>query len=949
MRGFLLIPGLLICMVSLGQRNIGLPEIFNFSKTGYRAGLQNWSFASYYNEILLVANNEGLLTFNGLDWQLFPLPGKTIVRSVLVKDNRIYVGGQDEFGYFKPNENGVLVFYDLKPSLGPAGGFGDVWQLVDFQDAVFLRTNKYIYQVGNGESKTYATAGTWHFLGDFHDDLFVQDSEKGLLVLKDGKFSPVSATFSFPDYAIICGILPGKNNEALIFTRRHGLFKWQDNQVSAATSSNNWQGDQVYTVKLLDSSSIALGTTNSGLKIIDFNGNVIEHYALQEGLRNENVLALSADRNGNIWLGLDNGIALVGRNNALKLIDPARNGNSGYTARIFKDRLYVGTSNGLYSTPVDPLKDISYEKSAFHRVAHSQGQVWNLSELKGNLYMGHHEGAFLIENDQARLLSPQTGIWNFQQENGSSDLLLGTYEGLKIMSENLNGLRSIAPDFRESSRYVEQDDAGNTWISHPYHGIFRIGPEKTNRKITGPFSKKDGLPSLLNNFVFYINNEVIAATEGGLYRFNAEIGRFGPHPEFMNSIGTKSIRYLHEDQSGKIWFVHEKNLGYLERTTEGYRVIEIPEIQNRLLSGFELVYAYNDRNTFLAGENGIFHLNTSKYNPFQSSRRAYLRSVVMYGNKDSLLFGGFLEGKLKKAPIIPPGSRNITFHFSSPHTATNNQPEFSYRLKNFENHWSEWSTRSEKEYTNLPGGNYVFEVKLRLPSGLESITDSFEFSVKPPWYLTNLAKISYLIFLLSVMYSIYRQQQKKLMRQILSHNEEQRKLKYIHELERDQAEKTFMQLKNQVLEDEIRFKNSQLANNAMHLVQKGELMARMKSNLENLYKKLPSQQGKKEVKSLIKSLDADESFEEDWEQFSQHFDTVHSNFFNILKATYPQLSPNDLKLCAYLRINLNTKEIARMLNISVRGVEISRYRLRKKLNLETSENLNEFLMGIESL
>jgi FixJ family two-component response regulator len=84
--------------------------------------------------------------------------------------------------------------------------------------------------------------------------------------------------------------------------------------------------------------------------------------------------------------------------------------------------------------------------------------------------------------------------------------------------------------------------------------------------------------------------------------------------------------------------------------------------------------------------------------------------------------------------------------------------------------------------------------------------------------------------------------------------------------------------------------------------------------------------------------------EDDWESFARHFDQVHTDFIKRLKEKYPQLSPKDLKLCAYLRMNLVSKEIAPLLNISVRGVEISRYRLRKKMQLHAEVNLTDYMI-----
>jgi DNA-binding CsgD family transcriptional regulator len=98
---------------------------------------------------------------------------------------------------------------------------------------------------------------------------------------------------------------------------------------------------------------------------------------------------------------------------------------------------------------------------------------------------------------------------------------------------------------------------------------------------------------------------------------------------------------------------------------------------------------------------------------------------------------------------------------------------------------------------------------------------------------------------------------------------------------------------------------------------------------------------------MIKQLEEDDQIDQEWDQFAKHFDKVHSDFVMQLKTKHPDISPNEVKLCSYLRMNLSSKEIAQLLNISLRGVEISRYRLRKKLNLQGGENLFDYLIQLQ--
>ncbi|RYY44098.1 MAG: transcriptional regulator, partial [Chitinophagaceae bacterium] len=97
-----------------------------------------------------------------------------------------------------------------------------------------------------------------------------------------------------------------------------------------------------------------------------------------------------------------------------------------------------------------------------------------------------------------------------------------------------------------------------------------------------------------------------------------------------------------------------------------------------------------------------------------------------------------------------------------------------------------------------------------------------------------------------------------------------------------------------------------------------------------------------------RTLSDDDNMDKEWESFTRHFDKVHSDFIIGLKDKHPTVTGNEVKLCAYLRMNLSTKEIAQLMNISVRGVEISRYRLRKKLLIPSEMNLFDYLITIQS-
>jgi DNA-binding CsgD family transcriptional regulator len=153
------------------------------------------------------------------------------------------------------------------------------------------------------------------------------------------------------------------------------------------------------------------------------------------------------------------------------------------------------------------------------------------------------------------------------------------------------------------------------------------------------------------------------------------------------------------------------------------------------------------------------------------------------------------------------------------------------------------------------------------------------------------------------------------------------------------------ELRNRRLKDEIVHKNKELASATMHLVQKAKVLQGIRDVLKQL-DIADEDVTKKEIRNIIKTINNDIKLDKTWQQFERHFDQVHVDFLKRLRDQFPKLTPNDQKLCAYLRMNLTTKEIATIMNISVRGVEISRYRLRKKLALDTEVNLTEYILNL---
>lgn len=961
---------ILLCCLFLkisGQNTIGLPDITNFSKTGYQAGTQNWDIHQDRAGNLYFGNNEGLLTFNGNYWKLYPLPNKTVVRSVHIEDNgRVYVGGQGAIGYFFPAKNGLLEFHSLKELIPKEDReFEDVWDIVKTKEGILFRTKNKIFLYKQNKIEAIKAINEWSFLGSVGTKVIAQDFKRGVFIYDNGNWIPLTFP-NPPSDLIITSVLPGDNNGFLVTTLKNGLYYYDGvNLVPKQTPIDaELKLKRIYSAVASSTGLIALGTSFGGCMVVDRTGELIQRFSSEDGLLNNNILSLFIDRDNNLWMGLDNGISFVPFNASITHIYPdQKNEGTGYAAKVFRDKLYLGTNHGLFAIPlVFDNADFSYIKGKFFPVTKTEGQVWSLSVVNDKLLLGHHEGAFEVQNFESLPCLNKEGTWLFQSAPRSpqnSPIISGTYNGLTVFKE-LNGKlinEGHIAGLNESSRFVATGNDNIIWVSHPYRGVYKakINADEKSAEVR-LYNGKDGLPSDVNNHIYKIKNKVVVATERGVYEYNGSSDRFEPSPSFTSLFGPMNVRYLNEDNNGNIWFITGKQVGVVDFSikspSQRSPLIYFPELTGRIVSGFENIYPYNDENVFIGSENGFYHLNYKKYRQSSADFKIGLYEVKAIGKKDSLIFGGkfvsrqeVVENQPKKEYVsLSHDWNSFRFVFSSTCYRQINTIEYSYKLEGLDNSWSSWTRKTEKEYTNLSAGTYTFSVKAKNNLGTETKPISYTFKIEAPWYQTVWAYLFYFGVFCFLVWRLHKYQESQLKKQKLRFEEEQKRVQYLYELELDRTEKEIIKLKNEKLEGEIQHKNKELAAATMHLVQKSGLMAKMKEEMKGALKTVDGTQVG-ELKKVIKMMNADAKFDENWEQFSQHFDKVHEDFLLKLKAIYPHLTSTDLKLCAYLRINLSTKEIAQLLNISIRGVEISRYRLRKKLSIPTETNLYDFLIN----
>ncbi len=943
-----------------GQNTIGIPQIINFNKNDFRAGTQTWDIDQDSKGRMYFANNEGLLTYDGTFWKLHPLPNKTIMRSIAIdKNGIIYAGGQGEMGYFVPNERGFLKYISLTPLL-PAKerSFADIWEIEIIGESVFFRASeRMIMELRNKAISFHPPISGWQFMKKMGTILYAQDQKNGLYIYKNNAWR-LAANNQLLSGSIVSGIIQTGKESSLILTydrksltlRRDSLFNNSGFELPA--SEFNFSK-----VTEINKGEFIAATTTDGCLIMKNDGKFVQKISRKEGLQNNNVISVFLDRDKNLWAGLNNGISFIAYNSAIKYLTPNKeNEAAGFSAKIFNNKLFIGSSDGCYSAELSPQnKDLSFLRSNFSLVGNSSGQVWRLEEVNQHLLMGHNNGCFDIIGNQAKLISRDAG-WTFLPTSPvppAQNILTGTYSGLKMLTFN-NGQFSDKGNLEglyESLRFLTADREGNIWASHPYRGIYKISISADGKKyITRLFTEKDGLPSTLDNHVYKIKNRVIFGTNAGAYEFDAPTSRFITSNFLQPIIGKNEVRYMNEDGQGNIWFCSGKKIGVID-FAEGNSIPKpfyFSEITGQILSGFENIYAFDKSNIFIGSEKGVIHLNYEKYKANKLTLNMMLGNVRAIGKTDSTIFGGYFNQRLSAETnensnsSISLSSNFDAFHFeySSPSFGVQKNIEYSYRLDGYEKNWSNWSTKTEKEYTNLSAGSYVFHVKAHDNLGNESDEVKYKFSIQSPWYKSIWAYIFYLIVIALGIRKYGAWQKKKLLRQKSIYEKKQRQMSVEHQLEMEQNEKEIIRLKNEKLEAEIMLKTKELVDTSMQLVERSDALFKVKEELQKLYKNTNENH---DIKKTIHLLNDIEKNSASWEKFAVHFDEINNNFLKNLKSHFPKLTNTDLKVCAYLQLNLASKEIAQLMNITVRGVEISRYRLRKKLGLTTNQSIAEFL------
>jgi ligand-binding sensor domain-containing protein/DNA-binding CsgD family transcriptional regulator len=957
---FLILGLALLSIVEIRSESLymGLPRIWNFSRLQYSGGIQNWSFAETDNGFLYVANNSGLLEYDGTHWALYKSI-QAVHRSVCADGNRIYVGAFNEFGYYEANKNGILVYHSLIHLVkGRILDFDEIWRIHKTPYGIVFQSFRAIFIYRDEKIEIVYPQSSFKLSYYVNDILWVYDESKGLMQYQEGKLRTV------PGCALLEGqeiwsILPLNKDEVIIGTKNNGIYRYDGQKVVPWGKEINEQLKkyQLYSAKKLKNNFFAFGTIQNGLIVADQEGNQVFEMNKERGLQNNTVLGIGQDYRGNIWLCLDNGISMIEFDSPISFFQYYFDIGTGYASAKFKDNIYLGTNQGLFCVKEKDFIEPSKTKASFKLISGTEGQVWNLSIIDNTLLCGHNDGVFQVVGDQAIKISSVPGTWNFLKINNTSLALVGSYTGLLVL-ENRDGFwhfRNRIKGFSESSRFVQYDKTGVIWVSQTYKGIFRIKTDFSMSNVLDLklYNSKSGLPSDQSNLLFKIQSEIVVASINGIYSFNDKAHRFEKMSKFSAYLNEeKWIDYLYQDSGQNIWFSADNHLGVLRLQEDGsFKKVTLPflKLANMLIPSFESIQELDQKNILIGVEGGFANYVPKYKKDYDKKSIVYISDFRSRDTAEGIYRLNSNNSSQEVIPEIKYKNNTVSISFSASNFEAAEMC-FQYRLIGFDEKWSEWTSQNLKEYTNLPEGHYTFLVRANNYDQTVPTELSFRFTVLPPWYRSVYALIVYLVLFIVLVSVGKKYLSLRIRKSHFTENQKQQEKFLARERELKEealiAEKELQQLRNETLNFEMLLKEKELANSTMLIIKKNNILRKLQNDLRDVSPTIGDDNAKTSIKNLIKRLDKEIDNEKQWKVFDMHVEQVYEELFKKLKERFPDLTPRELSLCAYLRMNISTKEIATLMNISARGVEISRYRVRKKLKLDREANLTEFMLNL---
>lgn len=891
-----------------------IPFVENFTKSEYNGDNQNWNIVQGSDNAMYFANNHYFLRYNGVKWEKYTLPNKTIIRSVFIDGDRVYCGSYKEFGYWK-RTNGKMHYFSVSNTKNLFTGNSDneeIWKVFKHKGKIYFQSFNeiFIYDGKNVEKIKFPFQISYCYVVD--DGIYVASVRTGIYVMEDKKFIK-KENWSIVDGNIIHHIEKYKG-KIFIFTKNSGVFIEDKGRLIPWSHPLNekLKNEVIVTAKFIQPNTLSIGTGLKGLYIVDLKDNSYQNINRNNAIKNNAVLSIAVDKENDLWLGLDNGIAHVEINSSINVFSD----NSGILGSVYSlsttDEGYLFVTNhGIFV----------HKDKQLHPVPNSQGQVWDIYKRNKEFIIGHNDGTFIYNGNQLQKVNPVNGGWKFLKSDYDNVYFQANYSGIVCYQNDDFTKWKVLEKLTKPIRNIAQNRPNELWAADNYRSLYRLTYDKNfvTQKVEN-VTESNGISSNYEVKIFNYKNEILFLINKNWYTYNSISGKLEMNEAFNNSFKNISDIIPIDDHnfivldSGLLYVISQKESRFT------WQLIPEKYYEGRLI--IENTKAYKNGNSILLNlDDGFisYELNAKK------------KAI------NSITIEGFYHGDLINENTEVDYNQTVELNIITEYYGFNTLDLF-------------YSLNGSKELKRIINGNMVLN---NLNSGTQKVAfyyfngktyekkGEYSFKVNNPWYFSIWMIAFYVFIIAGSFYLYYKWNKIRYIQKLKLQEEELKHQKKILEIElKAENELNVQEYQKHILELEIQTKSSEVAGKSLSIAKQSEMIDDIQKILEN---ETDMNKLKSEINKAIK-INAINKHE--WEIFETNLNQIHNEFISSLARKYPNLTSKDIKLCVYLKMNLSSKEIAPLMNITFRGVELHRYRLRKKLGLSPEENLNKFMLDI---
>lgn len=743
----------------------GIPFVKNYLPADYDGESQNWAIAQDNRGVMYFGNTAGLLEFDGAYWRNVDPVNIYVAK----KDSHgtIFVAGKQDLGYLQINPLGKTIFKSLKPLLPDS-----LKELKNFY-TIAIGPNRVFFGERGGRLHIYdynriktvpIPVKSMHLVY-INNQLFIAGNEGLFKLSENNKAEPVPNTKQLK--GVNTQELFWFNQKLLLVTRLNGLYTYNGHEAKPwiTEATPFLMKNQVYRATLIDNNQIAFGTVENGVLIMDAKGKPIQHVNNQGGMVNHDHCAIFTDNTGNIWSGLEHGISHIQVNSPFTFFNKQNglNNSAIYAIEILKNKLYVGTAQGVMYRSFYPDDHPLTKNWQFNLIQENKGRkAWDFYIDNNQLLTGSSNlGIYAIKNNKATKLVQKNVPLKMIADKSGNFIVGSRQHGGIVVLKKINNTWKLHRVFHEAYQidYIARDSSNRFWAYITKHGLAQIKFSPDFNSITHfkVYTPASGLPKT-EVLPFNLFNKICFATPKGTYAFNDKTNTFIPDAWFKNLENLyihEVINPFHNHSYFLAWLnghdvfvhAHKSNRASLPE----FKVIDRPFKKLKNLE-IKSLFALDTAHFLIGGVDRLLHFDQNKLDEKMLGFNTLIREVEIVSNNDSLLFAGPQPGLYynKNIPELKFKHNALRFKYVAVFFDDPEQTRYSYKLEGYDKIWSAWNPRNEKEYSYLKKGEYTFLVKAKNMYGEESDAAEFRFIVNPPWYATIWAWITYFIALLII-------------------------------------------------------------------------------------------------------------------------------------------------------------------------------------------------------